>query len=168
MSRYRRSAPIQPIGLRFSFAMTLVELGSMLVLCGCESALTYSAASRYAGHRVRAVVTDVATRAQMRDNWESGAKNLIGVPPKDVFASHYKRIRVRAENYIGGAYFAQPFIADGLEVAKGDVVDLLAPPPGGIATWEEAQKYAIYRVVCSVRDLQCMTSNEGRRRGIID
>ena len=159
-----RDLPSFCIGGRIGLAPGLFLV---LLLTACGDLLVHTPTSRYGGHVVRGVVTDIYTREQLAANWDKMAREVSDAPPRAEYVDNYRRVAVRIERLLGGATFAYPFVPRNLTVSVGDVVDfpIQAPKP---RLERFSERGEILRVICRHDDSECLVGTEGSRRGVVN
>jgi hypothetical protein len=153
-------------------------LGRM-VLCGvifslsvclgaCRSLITFNPSQKYDNQTIRGSVIGLYSKQMMERNWDNVVQNEPDVPAREDYVKSYRRVTVAAGRSFRGGFFAHPFVPEGMDVDKGDVVDIRVPSTQDIPENRTfASRLKVLRVVCKYSDRDCLESTEGRRRGIL-
>lgn len=144
-------------------AFSLV-LGMMLI--ACEQLALHIPSERFDNKIVRGEVTYAATESDMVVVWHNSVERLPDAPSIDDFLRDFRRVTVRVERHLGGAYFVYPFCDAQLRIEVGDIVDVPVYV-GGPRVGFFSGRPQIVRIQCRNADLNCRQSSEGRRRGVV-
>ncbi len=145
-------------------ALRLLAITAVLALPACSNLLVYYPSSKYDNKIVRGVVTHIATKEEMAENWDRKAAGTEGVPSRDDFIQHYKRVTVTIEKGIGSGEFIYPFVPEFLRIDLGDLVDVPGYL-GGRNFGKFSGRLQISEIICKAEDLDCFSSPKGRLRG---
>ena len=156
-----------------SSGLARITLGSVIfslsiLLGACKSLITFSPSQKYDNQTIRGSVIGVYSKQLMEKNWDKSVHKLPDGPAREDYVRSYRRITVAAGHSFRGGIFAHPFLPEGMDVDKGDVVDIRVPSTQDIPENRTfASRLKVLRVVCKYSDGPCLQSTEGQRRGIL-
>ena len=142
-------------------------VASALMLSACDTFMIYRPTTKYDGRVIRGNISSLSTKEIMRDNWDRKSHETPDAPTREDYVNNYRRAVVRGDRTFSGGHFLFPFVPSGLDVAVGDIVDVVVPP-GNSTAISFNSRLVVTRLVCKRTDKACLESDEGRKRGGVD
>ena len=150
-------------------AIQSVLLASLITsgLFGCNALMLHRPTNEFDGTVVRGVVTARYSTQEMERNWELSVKNTRGAPSRADYVANYHRVVVRVGRSLTGVKNARPFIPDELTIDIGDIVEFYVSRSDPTRADDFQDRVVVRRIVCKYSDPDCLSSPEGRKRGIV-